>query len=68
MSTPLQRISRLLGEGARFMVQLPGQTSIDLTPDVIAAMAETTSRELSLKSDIRCEESPADASQRSTPH
>ena len=28
------------------MVQLPGQTSIDLTPDVIAAMAEVqTQRE-----------------------
>jgi len=40
MSTPIQRISRLLDEGARFMVELPGQTSIDLTPDVIAAMNE----------------------------
>jgi hypothetical protein len=40
MSTPVQRITRLLDEGARFMVELPGQTSIDLTPDMIAAMAE----------------------------
>ena len=40
MTTPTQRISRLLNEGARFMVQIPGQVSIDLTPDVIAAMAE----------------------------
>jgi hypothetical protein len=39
MTTPVQRISRLLNEGARFMVQIPGQVSIDLTPDVIAAMA-----------------------------
>jgi hypothetical protein len=40
MTTPIQRISRLLDEGARFMVELPGSVSIDLTPDVIAAMAE----------------------------
>jgi hypothetical protein len=40
MSTPAQRIARLLDEGARFMVELPGQASIDLTPDVFAAMAE----------------------------
>jgi hypothetical protein len=40
MTTPIQRISRLINEGARFMVQIPGQISIDLTPDVIAAMAE----------------------------
>jgi hypothetical protein len=46
MSTPAQRITRLLDEGARFMVELPGQTAIDLTPDVIAAMAEVqTQRE-----------------------
>ena len=50
------------------MVELPGQMSIDLTPDVIAAMAESNSRELCLKSDIASEESSADASQRSTPH
>jgi hypothetical protein len=42
MTTPIQRISQLLNEGARFMVELPGQTSIDLTPDVIAAMAEAS--------------------------
>ncbi len=40
MTTPVQRISRLLDEGAKFMVQIPGHVSIDLTPDVIAAMAE----------------------------
>jgi hypothetical protein len=40
MTTPIQRISRLLNEGARFMVQIPGSVSIDLTPDVIAALAE----------------------------
>ena len=40
MSTPPQRILRLLDEGARFVVELPGQTSIDLTPDVIAAMTQ----------------------------
>jgi hypothetical protein len=46
MTTPIQRLTRLLNEGARFMVELPGQMSIDLTPDVIAAMAEVqTQRE-----------------------
>jgi hypothetical protein len=40
MTTPTQRLTRLLNEGARFMVELPGQTSIDLTPDVIAAMTQ----------------------------
>jgi hypothetical protein len=44
MTTPTQRIFRLLNEGARFMVQIPGQVSIDLTPDVIAAMAEVQTR------------------------
>jgi hypothetical protein len=38
MTTPVQRIKRLLDEGATFMVQIPGQISIDLTPDVIAAI------------------------------
>jgi hypothetical protein len=38
MTTPIQRLTRLLDEGARFMVELPGQLSIDLTPDVIAAI------------------------------
>jgi hypothetical protein len=68
MTTPVQRISRLLDEGARFMVELPGHVAIDLTPDVIAAMAESNSRELCLKSSGNGEESSADASQRSTPH
>jgi hypothetical protein len=40
MTTPTQRLTRLLNEGARFMVELPGHVAIDLTPDVIAAMAE----------------------------
>ena len=61
MSTPAQRIIRLLDEGARFMVELPGHVAIDLTPDVIAAMAEGSNREPRLKSDIRCEESSPDA-------
>jgi hypothetical protein len=38
MTTPIQRLTRLLSEGARFKVELPGQLSIDLTPDVIAAL------------------------------
>jgi hypothetical protein len=40
MTTPTQRITRLLEEGARFMVELPGHVAIDLTADVIAAMDE----------------------------
>ena len=61
MSTPAQRIIRLLDEGARFMVELPGHFAIDLTPDVIAAMAVSGNREPRLKSDLRCEDSRADA-------
>jgi hypothetical protein len=44
MSTPIQRLTRLLNEGARFMVELPGQMSIDLTPEVIAAMAQVQTK------------------------
>ena len=44
MSTPISRVSRLLNEGARFMVELPGQAAIDLTPDVMAALNEVQSR------------------------
>jgi hypothetical protein len=40
MTTPIHRLTRLLDEGARFMVELPGHVVIDLTPDVIAALAE----------------------------
>ena len=29
----------MLGEGARLMALCPGQTSIDVTPDIIAALA-----------------------------
>lgn len=47
-TTPIQRISRLLDEGARFMVQLPEQTSIDLTPDIIAAMDEASGNQKQL--------------------
>ena len=44
MTTPIQRLTLLLNEGARFMVELPGHVAIDLTPDVIAAMAEVQTR------------------------
>jgi hypothetical protein len=40
MTTPTQRISRLLDEEARFVAYLPGNIIIDVTPDVTAAMAE----------------------------
>jgi hypothetical protein len=35
---PSQRIARMLREGARFTVTHPHQTSIDITPDVIAML------------------------------
>jgi hypothetical protein len=38
MTTPTQRIARLLDEGAKFMVQIPGHVAIDLTPDVVAML------------------------------
>jgi hypothetical protein len=44
MTTPRQRISRLLDEGAKFIVELPGHAAIDLTPDVIAAMDEISNK------------------------
>jgi hypothetical protein len=40
MTTPVQRISRLLDEEARFVAYLPGNIVIDVTPDVATAMAE----------------------------
>lgn len=44
MSTPIERITRLVDEGARLMAQIPGQASIDMTPDVIAALSEVQTR------------------------
>jgi len=38
MTTPAQRLTRFISEGARFKVELPGQLAIDITPDVIAAL------------------------------
>lgn len=38
MRTPVTRLSRLLNEGASFIVELPGQAAIDLDPDVMAAL------------------------------
>jgi len=40
---PSQRIARMLREGARFKVELPGQMAIDLTPDVVALLDEGSS-------------------------
>lgn len=37
-TTPAQRLHRVLGEGARLMAMCPGQTSIDMTPDIIALL------------------------------
>jgi hypothetical protein len=40
MTTPVQRISRLLDEEARFVAYLPGNIVIDVTADVATALAE----------------------------
>jgi hypothetical protein len=37
-TTPTQRVQRLIGEGARLMALCPGQTSIDVTPDILALL------------------------------
>ena len=37
-TTPAQRLHRVLGEGARLMALCPGQTSIDMTPDIMALL------------------------------
>jgi hypothetical protein len=38
ITTPAQRLERMLREGARLMALCPGQTSIDVTPDIIAML------------------------------
>ena len=43
-TTPNLRLARLLDEGGRFKVELPDQQSIDVTPDVIAALTEVQTR------------------------
>jgi hypothetical protein len=40
MSNPASRLARLLSESGRFSVHLPGQTSIDVTPDIVALVDE----------------------------
>lgn len=37
-TTPAQRLQRVIGEGARLMALCPGQTSIDVTPDIMALL------------------------------
>jgi hypothetical protein len=49
MTTPVQRIQRLLDEGAIIRVQIPGQVSIDLTPDIIALLSEVQSSDKGFK-------------------
>lgn len=51
MTTPAQRIKRLLDEGAIFRVQIPGQASIDFTPDIIAIINEVQTSSQGLKHD-----------------
>jgi hypothetical protein len=38
ITTPAQRLERMLREGARLMALCPGQTSIDVTPDIMALL------------------------------
>lgn len=38
MSNPASRLALLLSESGRFSVHLPGQTSIDVTPDIMALL------------------------------
>ena len=51
MTTPVQRIKRLLDEGAKFMVQIPGHVAIDLTPDIIAIINEVQTSSQGFKQD-----------------
>ena len=37
-TTPAQRLQRVLREGARLLAVQHGQTSIDMTPDIIALL------------------------------
>ena len=37
-TTPVHRVTRMLSEGARLMAVQRGQTSIDVTPDIIALL------------------------------
>jgi hypothetical protein len=39
MSNPASRLARLLSESGRFSAHLPGQTSIDVTTDIMALLA-----------------------------
>ncbi len=40
ITSPAQRLERMLSEGARLMALCPGQISIDITPDVMALLGE----------------------------
>ena len=38
ITTPADRLKRILSEGARFTARCPQQTSIDVTPDIMALL------------------------------
>lgn len=42
ITTPTDRLRRILSEGARFTARCPQQTSIDVTPDIMALLGEAT--------------------------
>lgn len=41
MTTPLLRIALAISEGAKFIAELPGSFRVDMTADIIAALAQT---------------------------
>ena len=52
VTTPTQRVARMLREGARLILVPPGQVGIDLTPDILA-LVESLPRQRQDPPDIR---------------
>ena len=42
-TTPVHRVTRMLNEGVRLVAVQRGQTSIDVTPDIIALLDQESS-------------------------
>ena len=49
MTTPHQRIQRLIEEGATVMANLPDGAAVDITPDLMALAEPSTFGQISLK-------------------
>lgn len=43
ITTPADRLRRILSEGARFTAMCPQETSIDITPDIMALLGAGSS-------------------------